>query len=143
MRTNRKGVRRLVKTHNIGNNTFAIFEKSDKTSLLMLHFIWGKKDFRLFLERKSATAGQGGRQALLHSRSSGEYVLSRLQYLFEYEWYDYDKVSGHGLAMEEVRWTHGKMVRYLELPQHFYEVAVELASREFGLKRKGATAMAV
>jgi hypothetical protein len=132
-----------VKTHTIGTDSYAIFDKSDKGSLLMLHFIWGKKDFRIFLERKNASSGKGAHQAVLHSKSSGEYLLSRLQYLYEFEWCDYDRVSGHGLSREEVRWQQGSAAHYVELPQHFYEVAVELACREFGLKRKGATAMAV
>ncbi len=132
-----------MNTHTIANNTYAVFDKADKGSLLMLHFIWGKKDFRIFLERQNASSGKGAHQAVLQSKSSGEYVLSRLQYLYDFEWFDYEGVTGHGLSMEEVRWRREKGVRYLELPQHFYEVAVELACREFGLKRKGATAMAV
>ncbi len=132
-----------MNSHTIGNDTYGIFERTDKGSLLMLHFLWGKKDFRIFLERKAASSGKGAQLPLFRSKSSGEYVLSRLQYLYEYEWYDYDRVDGHGLAREEVRWKHGNAVRYVELPQHFFEVSAELAAREFALKRKGATAQAV
>ena len=132
-----------MKSQTINNNTYAVFEKSDKSSLLMLHFLWGKMDFRIFLERKGVTSGNEANLPVLRSKTNGEYVLSRLQYLFEYEWYDYDRVDGHGLVLEEVRWKHGGNIRYVELPQHFFEVSAELAAREFSLKRKGATAMAV
>ena len=129
-------------THSIGTDTFAIFGKSEKGGLLTLQFIWGKKDFRVFLERKHPNALVKGNQAVLRSKK-GEYILTRLQYLYEFEWYDFDKVSGHGLAHDEVRWKKDGTVRYVELPQHFYEIVARLASLEFGLTRKGATAQAV
>lgn len=132
-----------MNSHTIGNDTYGIFERSDKGSLLMLHFLWGKKDFRIFLERKGASSGKGAHPPLFRSKSNGEYVLSRLQYLYQYEWYDYDRVDGHGRALEEVRWKHANGVRYVELPLHFFEVAAELAAREFALKRKGASAQAM
>lgn len=132
-----------MNTHSIGTDTFAIFDKSDKGNLLTLHFLWGKKDFRIFLERRSAASKDKTGMAILQGKSSGEYVLTRLQYLNEFEWYEFDKVSGHGLAHDEVRWTHGGTVRYVELPLRFYDIAAELACREFKLSRKGARAKAV
>ncbi len=131
-----------MKTHTIGTDTFAIFEKSEKGGLLTLQFIWGKKDFRMFLERRTSSAAVKGHQAVLRSKS-GEYLLSRMEYLYEFEWYQFDKVSDHGLAHDEVRWTKNRAVRYVELPQHFYEVATQLACLEFGLTQKGAPAKAV
>ena len=132
-----------MNTHTIGTDSFAIFDKSDKGNLLTLHYLWGKKDFRMYLERKSAAPKNNRAMALLQGKSSGEYVLTRLQYLYEFEWYDFDKVSGHGLAHDEVRWTRGGTVRYVELPLRFYDIAAELACREFGMSRKGAAAKAV
>jgi hypothetical protein len=132
-----------VNTHTIGTDSYAIFDKSDKGSLLTLQFLWGKKDFRMFLERKGAASRAKGPRVMLQGKSSGEYVLTQLQYLYDFEWYDFDKVSGHGLAHDEVRWTRGGTVRYVELPQRFYDVAAELACREFSMVRKGATAKAV
>ena len=132
-----------MNTHTIGTDSYAIFDKSDKGSLLSLQFLWGKKDFRMFLERKGAASRAKGPRVMLQRKSSGEYVLTQLQYLYDFEWYDFDKVSGHGLAHDEVRWTRSGTVRYVELPQRFYDVAAELACREFGMVRKGATAKAV
>ncbi len=132
-----------MKTHTIGTDTYAIFEKSEKGNLMMLHFIWGKKDFRLFLEDKSSHSAAKGSQTALISSNSGELLFTHLQYLNNFQWYEYDKVAGHGLAHDEVRWKTGDFVRYVELPQHFHDVAVELACLEFNLKRKNPTAAAV
>ena len=84
-----------------------------------------------------------GDKAVFRSKRDGDYVLSRLQYLYGYEWYDFDKGCGHGLAHDEVRWKKGGAIRYVELPQHFYEVDAEIAGREFELQRKGATSVAL
>lgn len=132
-----------MNTQTIGTDTYMIFDKADKGNLLTLHFLWGKKDFRVFLERKSAAPKDKTGMAILQGKTSGEYAFTRLQYLYDFEWYDYDKVSGHGLAHDEVRWTLGGAVRYVELPLRFYDIAAELACREFRMSRKGATAKAV
>ena len=123
-----------MNTHTIGNQTFAIFQREEKGGVWMLQFIWGKKDFRIYLGRSS----DGGNAALdgpkLHSEAAGDVVVTRLQYLYAFEWYDYVKVGGHGLANEEVCWRKGKTTRYVELPKNFFDIAVELACLEFGLK---------
>ena len=134
---------KTVDTHTIETDTFAIFEKSEKGNLLMVYFIWGKKDFRIFLEKKGSVGSSDSASPEIHSSKSGTYQLARLEYLFQYEWYTYDKVAGHGLAHDEVRWIKGGAARYLELPSHFLEKALELVCREFNMKRKSPAAMAV
>jgi len=124
-----------VKTHTIGTDTFAIFEKQNKGNLLMLHFLWGKKDFRAFLEREGTSVVKVPPHHFT-SAKDGEYVLTRVQYLYDYDWYDYDGLGGHGLAHDEVRWKLEKRVRYLELPQHFLECVSELLCREMELEHK-------
>ncbi len=130
-----------MNTTTIGTDTYATFEKSDKGNLMMLHFLWGKKDFRLFLEKKKNVSGEGVGNTVLKS-PAGEYVMTRLQYLNQFEWYDYDKVTGHGLAHDEVRWLLGKEARFVELPQHFLEVVMDLSCKEFNLKRLARKVMA-
>ena len=130
-----------MKTHTIGTDTYAIFEHSSKGSLRMLHFIWGKKDFRLFLESKGSPAGGEAMEHKLAGKD-GEFLMTRLQYLNNFEWYDFDGVTGHGLAHDEVRWKKNGARRHVDLPQHFYEVALELACREFDLRRKAPKALA-
>lgn len=126
-------------THKIGNNTFTVFSKEEKGGVWLLHFLWGKKDFRLYLGRK-ADMGTAELPAspTLESEAQGEVLVTQLQYLNAFEWYDFVKIAGHGLAMEEVCWARGKLRRYVELPKGFQEIAVELACREFGLTRHSA-----
>jgi hypothetical protein len=124
-----------MKTHTIGNNTFAIFNREEKGGVWLLQFIWGKKDFRLYLGRSADGDNAKLKGPVLHSDTHGDLVVTRLQYLNAFEWYDYDKVSGHGLASEDVCWRKGKTLHYVELPRDFLEIAVELACLEFGLRR--------
>ena len=123
-------------THTIGVNTFAIFEKEEKGGVWTLHFIWGKKDFKIYLGRKHNGAKPEYHGPVLLTDNNEEVIVSKLQYLNTFEWYDFQRVAGHGLAYEEVCWTLGAIKRYVELPKGFHDVAVELACREFGLERQ-------
>ncbi len=127
-----------LKTHHIGNNTYAIFAKEERGGVWMLQFIWGKKDFRIYLGRLGDGQNAQHKGPLLHSERDGELTVTRLQYLNAFEWYDYVKVAGHGLANEEVLWRKGNQRRYVELPRNFFDHAVALACREFGLERRPA-----
>jgi hypothetical protein len=122
-----------VKTHTLGNQTFAIFDTSEKGGVWMVHFIWGKKDFRIFLGRTGSVSVGSARLA---SKAAGEVVVTRLQYLHNFEWFEYVRVGDHGLASEKVLFRRDSTSRYVELPKDFYDIAVELACREFGLERK-------
>ena len=122
-----------MKTHTIGNQTFAIFETSDKGGVWMIQFIWGKKDFRIYLGRGgSASVGP----ARLATAAKEEAVVTRLQYLNNFEWSEFVRVADHGLASEKVQFRKDNAIRYVELPKDFYDIAVELACREFGMTRK-------
>lgn len=126
---------RAMTTHTLSNNTYAIFNKEEKGGVWMLQFLWGKKDFRIYLGRNMERPGTEAPGPVLRSESHGDLRVTRLQYLNAFEWHDYRKVAGHGLAFEEVCWERGKARRYVELPKDFFETAVELACREFGLQR--------
>ncbi len=132
-------ITQTMTTHTIGNNTFAVFSKEEKGGVWMLHFLWGKKDFRIYLGRKAdMSGGKPPATLVLDSEEHGEVLVTRLQYLNAFEWYEFVKIAGHGLAMEEVCWAHGNLRRYVELPKGFRDTAVELACREFGLTRQPA-----
>ena len=127
-----------MKTHKLGIESFHVFEAAREGERWMVQFIWGKKDFRVYLDKADSAASSSGHPPVLKIPDDGEMVVSKLQYLNNFEWYDYEKVSGHGLAFEEVRWCKGKTRRYLELPKDFFNIAVEIACREFDLQRAQA-----
>jgi hypothetical protein len=124
-----------VKTHRIGNQVFGVHETSDKGGIWLAHFIWGKKDFRIYLSRKATAPGTVG-PALLRSPADGDLVASKLQHLYNFDWYDFVKVADHGLASEKVLFRMDKVARYVELPKDFYDIAVEIACREFSMERQ-------
>lgn len=123
-----------MKTHTIGNQVFAVFDTSDKGGIWMVQFIWGKKDFRIYLSRRN-TASKTIGHAQMRTAGGEELVVSRLQYLYNFEWYDFEKVADHGLASEKVLFRRERDSRYVELPKDFYDIAVGITSREFGLER--------
>jgi hypothetical protein len=121
-----------MKTHAFHNQTFAIFETSDKGGVWMAHFIWGKKDFRIYLGR---TGSQSVGPARLSSKAKEELVVTRLQYLYNFDWYEFVRVADHGLASEKVLFRKEAATRYVELPKEFYDIAVAIGCKEFGLTR--------
>ena len=125
-----------MKTHKLNNETYAIFQTTEKGGLWMVHFIWGKKDFRIYLERHPPGSPPPARGPVLHSERTGPVRVERLQYLYNFEWYDYDRLGGHGLNHDEVRWKRGGETRYVELPKDFFDAAVYVACQEFGLERQ-------
>ncbi len=123
-----------MKTHTIGNQVFAVFDRSDKGGIWMVQFIWGKKDFRIYLSRRNTTSHTIG-HAVLKSGGGEDLVVGRLQYLYNFDWYDFDKVADHGLASEKLLFRKERDSRYVELPKDFYDIAVAITCLEFGLDR--------
>jgi hypothetical protein len=127
-----------VKAHRFDNENYFVFETRQERDQWMVQFIWGKKDFRIHLRPGAAGASDDHRFPAVQSPSGEPIQVVALQYLNNYEWYDFDAVTGHGLSHEEVRWSRGKAKRYVELPKDFLETAVAIACREFGLERKAS-----
>lgn len=123
-----------MKTHTFGTQVFAVFDSSDKGGTRMVHFLWGKKDFRITVGRRTASGAAVG-HAELETESGTELAVAKLQYLLEFEWLDFVAVADHGLASEKVRFQKDKKQRIVELPKDFYDIAVEIACRELDLKR--------
>jgi len=125
-----------VNSHRFDNENFFVFETRHEGDASMVHFIWGKKDFRIHVR----PAGSGGASALAEVLAPDGRALqvTALQYLNNFEWYDYDGLSGHGLHHEEVRWKRGRQKRYVELPKDFFDIAMSIACKELGLEREAS-----
>ena len=123
-----------MKSHQFDTETFFVFDTRQEGDTWMVQFIWGKKDFRIHL--RPASGGDSGALAEVQAPDGRALQVTALQYLNNFEWHDYDGLAGHGLHHEEVRWKHGKQKRYVELPKDFFDIAVAIACREFGLERK-------
>ena len=125
-----------MKTHRFDIENFFVFETRQEGDAWMVQFMWGKKDFRVNLRPDGST----GTAALARVQAPDGRALqvTALQYLNNFEWYDYDGVSGHGLRHDEVRWKRGKQKRYVELPKDFFDTAVSIACKEFSLERKAS-----
>ena len=123
-----------MKSHTIGRETFPVFSSEETGGVWQVQFIWGKKDFRIYISRQSASEG-GKSGPVLRTEDGGSLTVTRLEYLNAFEWYTYQGVAGHGLDKEETTWALGAKKRYVELPKGFFDIAVEVACREFGLTR--------
>lgn len=121
-----------MKTHTIERESYHIFKKSEAEKMMGLYFIWGKKDFRMYLEPWTEGREENFR---VKTEEGTMYSVSCLEYLYNYEWYAHSGLSGHGLGREENVFQHKDNYRHLETPLHFKQVALELVCREFGLEK--------
>lgn len=121
------------KTYKFGIESYHVFATRQERHGWMVHFVWGKKDFRIWLDHAHGEGEQPG--PVLESPDGERFVVRRLQYLNQFEWYDFDDVVGHGLHHDEVRWRKGRLKRYVELPGDFYDTAAAVACKVFGLER--------
>ena len=97
----------------IKNETYQIFKVEKITGgKTRLHFIWGKTDFRWEGDMKD---GKPARDAM--------YILRKSV------WYRYEKISGHGIFLEETKWTDGKENVFIETPAKLAVTADELFSQ--------------
>lgn len=122
--------------YRFGNETFAVFDKFQRGGVWMLQFIWGKKDFRIYLGRHSDYGDSNNKiqgPILISNKKQEKISLTRLQYLNAFLWYDYLRVIGHGLIYEEILWARGQEQRCVELPRDFKAIALELVCMEFRL----------
>ena len=124
-----------MKSHKIGVNTYSVFSREEEGGVWILQFIWGKKDFRIYLGRENQVGEKEALGPPLRGADGNRVIATRLEYLYAFEWYTYAGVSGHGLDREEVCWERGGKKRYVELPKPFLEIAQEVACMEFGLER--------
>jgi len=118
-----------LQTVTIGTDTYGIFKTETHGQEQRVHFLWGKKDFMLTLVPAK------GDDAVRYSGTKG-LAVGQLQYFFGYEWLNYDKVGGHGLAHDEVRWSAEGVVRHVELPKNFRQHAIEVAAQALGLSQQ-------
>ena len=116
-----------VKIHKIGNESFSIFDSSREGEKMMVQFIWGKKDFRIYLQPAGGTPPANESFPIVRSAAGDEVQVTGFQYLNNYEWCNYDAVAGHGLANEEVRWPGEDRVE-----GHSEQAEVVLADRVEG-----------
>ena len=124
----------------IGNENYTVLKHRGDGGVWMLHFTWGKKDFRLFLEAQQESGASPQQIGACLKTTEGKLLrTSRFQYLNQFTWWEYDGVVGHGLALEEIRWRQRltKATRYVELPKDFLDQALELACRLFDLEWLG------
>jgi hypothetical protein len=91
-----------LETISIENNNYHIFKVESKEGLLEIYFIWGKTDF------------------LCSWKKQGEnWEKKKIQIYKNSQWYDYQKVSHHGVALDESYWKNDHDDLFIDLPKNF------------------------
>ena len=92
-------------TINIENDNYHIFRVESKEGILGIYFIWGKTDFCASWYKKKNI-----------------WLKKNIQIYKKSQWYDYQKVTNHGILLEETYWKNDSSDLYIDLPKNFVEV---------------------
>ena len=90
-----------LKTITLDNENYHIFKLERKEGILEIYFIWGKTDFRTIWEK-----------------SNSAWIRKKLQIYKKSQWFTYQKVSDHGISLEETYWEGEKDDLLITLPKN-------------------------
>ena len=99
-----------IKRLEINNNTYQIFKALFSESSLEFYFLWGKVDFYF----KGTVDGSNIKRTQLSIKRNGL-------------WYDFLKISGHGIFFEETNWKNENGEVFIETPSKFPKIVEQLA----------------
>ena len=89
----------------VNNENYQIVKLEREEGILEIYFIWGKTDFRTIW---------------LHSDSA--WLRKKLQIYKKSQWFTYQKVSDHGITLEETYWEGKDDNLFITLPKDFSNV---------------------
>ncbi|MBQ31008.1 MAG: hypothetical protein CL923_00330 [Deltaproteobacteria bacterium] len=122
-----------MKHHTINRQNYTILKTESGTGQLLLHFMWGKFDFRLFLKPVKAFEAEA-KPKHRFQRDGVYYQVAALQLQHRNQWYEYVKPSAHGLQLEETQWQLEGASHHAEFPKNLLAAACQLAEQELGLE---------
>lgn len=95
-------------TVSIENENYHIFKVESKEGILEIYFIWGKTDFRAAWYKKNI------------------WLRKSIEIYKNSQWYQYQKISNHGIFLEETYWKNNANDLHIDLPKNFTEVISEI-----------------
>ena len=94
-----------------GSNTYQLFKLETNKNKKILDFIWGKHDIRCVMESIGSS-----------------WQKKKIQLKHENQWFDYKKVSAHGIAYDETQWQNtNDEETFIELPKKFDKNLIEIS----------------
>ncbi len=98
-----------LKTISIENNNYHIFKVESKEGVLEIYFIWGKTDFCSFWHQEQNV-----------------WIRRKIQIYKNSQWYFYQRISNHGIFLEEVYWKNDQDDLYIDLPKNFSAIVNQI-----------------
>ncbi len=118
--------------YEIENNSYYIFDKD--TSIPLVHFLWGKFDFRLNFRKTDKAEAIASKKLGFRDETGTYFVADKLQHQRHGFWYDFQKVSYHGFTFEETEWIHDGKIHHAEFPKALFQIAATVSAKELGMK---------
>lgn len=120
-------------SYQLNNNSYYIFKTEESSSQLMVYFFWAKFDFRIFLHAVERELAEASPKESFQTSEGNYFMVSVLEHKHHDQWYQYERISEHGLSYEETEWHLDNKTHYAEFPKDFYKIAKHIAEKELNL----------
>ena len=124
-----------MKKYTIDHQNYHIFKAESGTDSQLVHFQWGKFDFRMTFSISKKEEIHINSKNLYTSQDGSNYASDRFEVLYHNQWYEYIKPTAHGMQLEETLWRNNGIEYYAEFPKDLLNVAELICVQELELTK--------
>ena len=124
-----------MKNYTVDHQNYHIFKAESGTDSQLVHFQWGKFDFRMTFLISEKNESQLNFKNIYSSQEGSKYASDKFEVLYHNEWYEFVKPTSHGMQFEETLWRLTGNDYYAEFPRDLWNVAEGICVQELELTR--------
>ena len=122
-----------MKKYTVDHQNYHIFKAETGIDSQFVHFQWGKFDFRMTFSISEKDESQINSKNMYSSQDGSKYAADKFEVLYHNEWYEFVKLTAHGMQFEETLWRRNDKNYYAEFPRNLWNVAEGICVQELEL----------
>ena len=122
-----------MKNYTVDHQNYHVFKAESGTESQFVHFQWGKFDFRMTFSISEKDESQINSKNIFSSQDGSKYAADKFEVLYPNEWYEFVKLTAHGMQFEETLWRLTGKDYYAEFPKDLWNVAEGICVQELEL----------
>ena len=122
-----------MKNYTVDHQNYHIFKAESGIDTWLVHFQWGKFDFRMTFLILGNDESQINSKKIYSSQDGSKYASGTFEVLYHNEWYEFVKPTAHGMQFEETLWRSNGKDYYAEFPSNLWNVAEGICVQELEL----------
>ena len=122
-----------MKNYTVDHQNYHIFKAESVTDSPFVHFQWGKFDFRMTFSISENNESQINTKNIYSSQDGRKYATAKFEVLYHNIWYEFVKLTAHGMQIEETLWRLNGKDYYAEFPRDLWNIAEGICVQELEL----------